>query len=142
MKLIFDTSVIASLFLEEDISERSNLLIEICDENDVDLSCTELVNYELSNVLVKNKSKDPQGVMNNFRNTFPVQLTYDNISEELSFMISRDTGLSFYDSFHVSLSRLEDGFLVTNDKKIIKKVENALGVDAAISLVKKEFAHE
>jgi hypothetical protein len=51
-------------------------------------------------------------------------------------MISKETGLSFYDSFHVSLSRLEDGYLVTNDKKILKKVDSAIEVDVAIDLVK------
>ncbi len=142
MKMIYDTSVIASLFLEEEISERSKNLIDICDENDVEIICTELVNYELANVLVKNKTKDPGVVMNNFRKTFPVQLLYNKISEELSFMVSKESGLSFYDSFHVSMSRLEDGFLVTNDKKIIKKVDNAIDVDEAIELVSEEIAHE
>ena len=138
MKMIYDTSVIASLFLEEEITERSKVLIEICDENDVDIMCTELVNYELANVLLKNKTKDPQGVMNNFRKTFPIQLAYNKISEEMSFMISKETGLSFYDSFHVSMSRSEDGYLVTNDKMIKKQVDNAIGVNEALEIVKNQ----
>lgn len=139
MKLIYDTSVIASLFLEEEFTERSLKLIEICDENDVDIICTELVNYELANVLLKNKTEDPKGVMNNFRNTFPVQLAYNIIGEELSFLVSKETGLSFYDSFHVSMSRIEGDYLVTNDRKIIKKVENAIDVDEALEIVIKHI---
>lgn len=135
MRFFFDTSVIASLYLDEIISKRSNDLIRICYQNRIDVRCTELVNYELSNTLLKNQKADPIGIMERFRTTFFTMVGYNLTIEDMSFQIASETGLSFYDAVHVSSAKAGSGFLVTNDKEILKKVDVAINVDETIDLL-------
>jgi predicted nucleic acid-binding protein len=139
MNLFFDTSVIASLYIHEKISSKSREIIEYCLINNINVYCSDLVNYELGNTLQKNNVKDQSPMMKKFRTTFYNIVPYSSILEEMAFIQATEYGLTYYDAIHVSSAKIGSGFLVTNDKEILKKVNIAIDVDEVKLLMQRLF---
>jgi len=136
MRFFFDTSVIASLYFEEEGTEYSKDLLKQCYEEGIEVNCSSLINFELGNVLMKNKVKSPTLIMEKFREVFPDQIEYNEELESEAFCLSGNLGLSFYDSCHVGLAMINDGDLITYDKEILKKTKSAITPADAVEKIR------
>ncbi len=135
MMFIFDTSAIAPNYVEEETSDIIRELIRNCFLNSVPIHCSELALYELGNVLIKVNSKEKTDVMLRFRKIFLKPIISSPILENKSFKISEEYGLTYYDSVHVSLAIIENGTLITNDKRILKKFNASITPKGALDLI-------
>lgn len=125
MKFIFDTSAIAPNYIQEETSEDVRKLIKRCFINSVEIKCSELAFYELGNVLVKVGVENGAEVMKQFREIFFDPVHSSKKLERMSFQISEELKLTYYDSVHVAITKDSRASLVTNDKRILSKYDNA-----------------
>lgn len=137
MMFIFDTSAIAPIYVDEETSYYVRELIRNCFLNSIPIQCSELALYELGNVLVKVNSKETTDVMLRFRKIFPKPVISSPILENKSFKVSGEYGLTYYDSVHVALAIIENGTLITNDKRILKKFNASITPKEALDLILK-----
>ncbi len=141
MNLILDSSVIAKLFIEEGNSHEAVELFQKSIVGDTTLTASELVLYEVGNTLLKHCRNADTDV-----NEYMIRLSHLNVEyvspHEILFGKALKTAglhnITYYDAVHVALAEHCNSFLVTEDKKLLKKFEDAMNMKEALEIIEKE----
>jgi len=140
MSFVLDSSVVAKLFFREAGSEEAQELMELCAEEDIGLLASDLLLYELGNVIWKNtRRKDVDG-RKYLRQLRFLNIEYLPLGEELmlkAMKASREQDISYYDAVHVTLAYINELAFVTEDRKLLRIFTKAMTIEQALEVLKK-----
>ena len=140
MRFVLDSSVIAKLFIKEHGSDNFYRVWDICHEKNFPLSASELILYEVGNTICKNLKDKAQKGNRYIEMIYKLDLTLHPLDVELA-MKSMDwaqkLSITYYDAVHVTLSSVQGAQLVTEDRELLKKYKDAIGINETLALVQK-----
>ena len=141
MNLVLDSSVIAKLFIEEKDSDKAAELFEKSSAKDVEFIASNLVFYEVGNTILKHlRGRDKNG-SKYMKQLFFLNIEYGLLNQAVaseSMRIAETHDITYYDAVHVTLSQRHHAVLVTEDKELLRKFENAIPVRDALEKIEKE----
>jgi len=122
MKFIVDSSVIMKWLniTDEENIEKANALLTDALDGKIDLIAPELAKYEIGNVLLKGKQLTPQEASISFGTAYALPITFINETVDLAketFLIAYNTHITYYDASFISLAKMYDAILVTENIK-------------------------
>ena len=141
MKFILDSSVISKLFIKEKGSINAMDMMTLGYSKNVTFIASELVRYEVGNVLWKHLRKtDIDGVelINRF---YLLNLEYVPIDNDLATDVMRlahKDDITYYDAAHVALADRYQAELITEDKKLLKMFDIAINIGDALKRIQEE----
>lgn len=120
--LIIDTSVIIKWLNQdnENYTEKTDSILEEVREGKAELLIPELCKYEVGNVLLYGKKQNFQQANLSFKAFYSLPLTFITESEELSkqtYQLAYNYGITYYDAAFMSLAKMYDAILVTDNFK-------------------------
>ncbi len=136
MKYILDSSVIAKLIFKEERSDLALQLIEQSYLKDIEYYASDLIFYEVGNVLWKNLRKIKKSGVEYINQLFLLNITFNEISKDIAIeamKISQKNDFTFYDSVHLALSNINNSKLVTEDKELLKRSDIAINIEDALN---------
>ena len=140
MGLVVDTSALVKLFYKEPGSEKMDSLMQILIKNGEPILSMDLILYELGQIVLK-KYKMRSIMARDYPNrlsALSVNVLFpDDQILRAAMDISMELGMSFYDSTFIALSKNVDLPIVTEDREILKKYENAMNIEDALDLYSK-----
>ena len=120
-----DASVVAKWYIAEEDSEKAVQIRDLHSAGKVTLTSPLLVLYEVGNTLTKHPSYAGQDAARAFQSLLELGLKLRSFAEssllEKAFLISRDLGITFYDSAYIALTA--DASLITADKDLYMKTK-------------------
>jgi predicted nucleic acid-binding protein len=135
MKLILDSSVVAKLFFKEAGSDSAIRLMELGDVLDIEFLASDLVIYEVGNVILKNLGKKKKDGARYMKLLFLLNIDFIPINDNLAceaFSEAQNNKITYYDAVHVALGKKNHAALVTQDKELLRKIKNALSIEKAL----------
>jgi predicted nucleic acid-binding protein len=139
MKLILDSSVVAKLFFKEEGSDEVVRLMELGDEMDIGFLASDLVIYEVGNIIWRNLKKKTKSPTTYMKLLFLLNIDYISMDDELACEAleqAQKNDITYYDGVHIALSRKNQASLVTQDKELLKKFRNALSIEGILDRIK------
>ncbi|UCH88219.1 MAG: type II toxin-antitoxin system VapC family toxin [Thermoplasmata archaeon] len=139
MKLVLDSSVIAKLFVDEVNSNDAIEIINISHEKDIELIASELVIYEVGNIIYKHLKKR-KGGKKYIKQLFLLNIEYIQLNQNpisKAMEIAQKNTISYYDAVHVGISKQIKAPLVTEDKELLKKLKNTLNIHEVLEYINK-----
>lgn len=139
MKLVLDSSVLAKVFIEESGSEDVLSLIGLAHMVDLELIAAQLAVSEVGNVLWKHLRVTDDDGSEHMEQLFLLDITFvplDGARASAASGLASRHDISFYDAVHVALADEQYCSLVTEDRELQKKVDQAIGLQEACELVK------
>lgn len=121
-KIIIDTSVIVKWLSddkEKDVKQAEKILDDL-ENNNLEVIVSELVYYELGNVLFWGKNLNKQQYCQTFETFLKLPLVVYPFSNRVinkALIIMQKYQLSFYDAVPLVIAELENCFLISADKK-------------------------
>ncbi|MBU7038984.1 MAG: type II toxin-antitoxin system VapC family toxin [Theionarchaea archaeon] len=141
MNLVLDSSVIAKLFIEEGDSHEAVELFQKGSLADITLTASELVLYEVGNTLLKHCRNTDIDVDEHMMRLFYLNVEY-TLPHEILFTGALKTAklynITYYDAVHVALAEHCKSFLVTEDRELLKKIEDAINMKEALRIIEGE----
>jgi predicted nucleic acid-binding protein len=142
MNLVLDSSVIAKLFIDEKDSDKAAELFEESSTKDIALVASTLVFYEVGNTILKHlRGKDKDG-SEYMKQLFLLNIEYRSLDQPLAseaIRMAKVHGITCYDAVHITLSQQHKSALVTEDKELLRKFENAIPLKDALERIEKEL---
>jgi predicted nucleic acid-binding protein len=138
MKLVLDSSVVAKLFFEEEKSDSAIMLMEEGDEKDIEFISSDLIIYEVGNTIWKNLRKMKKNGISYIKLLNLLNIEYVPIDEELAIealSLAQKKNITFYDGVHVALSKEYNATLVTEDRELLKKINNTQSIDGILNKI-------
>ena len=141
MKLVLDASVLAKLFLKEELSSEVIDLMTLGYSKNVTFITSELAHNEVGNVFwkhLRNKKSDGSKLMNQL---FLLDIEYIPLDNELAVEVlkfAHDNDISYYDAVYIVLSNRNQLDLITEDKKLLKMFDNTINVLDGIEMIREE----
>jgi len=140
MKFVLDSSVIAKLFFDEAGAEEATEFVELCVEETIELAASELVLYEVGNVIWKNLRKKGMDGRKYIRQLRLLNIDYISLDEELmldAMETSQENDITYYDGAHVTLAQTRKAPLVTEDRKLLEGFASTMSIETALGMVKR-----
>ncbi len=142
MNLVFDSSVIAKLLIDEKGSDKATELFEKSSAEDIAVIASDLVFYEVGNTILKHlRGKDKDGA-EYMKQLFFLNIEYSSLDQTLArevIRIAKTNNITYYDAVHITLSQRHKSALVTEDKELLKKFKNAISMKDALERIEKEL---
>ena len=104
---------------EKDLAHADKIL-ELALQRKIEIIAPELVKYEIGNVLLKGKQLTPAESSVAFETAYSLPITFISESEVLAretFLIAYNLGITYYDASFISLAKLYEAALVTDNIK-------------------------
>lgn len=117
-------------------------LFERSSARDIELVASKLIFYEVGNTILKHfRDTDIDGseYMNQL---FFLNIEYGPLDQPLArevIKIAQTHDITYYDAVHMTLSQQNKSFLVTEDKELLRKFENAISMRDALEKIEKEL---
>ena len=138
MRIVLDTSVIAKFFLTEKDADYAQHLLRAIGQGKLEVHTSDLIWFELSNVLVKycpcsdialhNMNVFQRMVDRGFIIVHPSTAELRKIAIEIAFTDTKSQGnVSLYDATFHALALHLDVMLITSDLRHIQKTEKIVG---------------
>lgn len=140
MKLVLDSSVVAKLFFEETGSDSAIKLMELGDALDIEFLASDLVIYEVGNIIWKNLRKKKMNGSRYIKLLFLLNIDFVHLDDNLASEAldeAQKNNITYYDGVHIALSNIYDATLVTQDKELIKKFKTALSIEEILERIEK-----
>ncbi len=138
MKLIFDSSVITKLFLEESGSEEALEIMEASYIEDLEILASELIFYEVGNTLWKHLRKKKTDGREYIKKLYLLNIEYIPLTEDFAceaFKLAHKHDITYYDGVHVALSKEYKTQLVTEDKILLKQFNMVINLKEAVEKI-------
>jgi len=138
MNLILDSSVIAKLFLEEKGSEEALEIMESSYIEDLKIIASDLIFYEVGNTIWKHLRKTKKDGSEYINKLYLLNIEYFPLNEDLAvkaMKIAQKHDITFYDGVHIALGQEQRSKLVTEDKLLLNKFDNAINIDKALTII-------
>ncbi len=142
MKYILDASVVAKLFLDEEMSEMAGRLVENALDGKLELHAPSLLFFEINHALVKSncpKQRREEALNDLFQLIDDRVLRIHEIDnatlKKAGTIAELETGqgyISTYDATYHALAIVENAVFLTDDKKHYKKTQPILGAIALL----------
>lgn len=121
-KTIVDSSVLVKWLNtdNEQYLEQADKLLKKARDGEIELFAPELVKYEFGNVLLKGKQLAPSEALISLSTAYSLPINFVSESEELAretYELAFDLGITYYDASFMSLAKLYDATLVTENIK-------------------------
>jgi predicted nucleic acid-binding protein len=139
MKMLLDSSVVSKLFIEEEDSDEVAEIIKLGIENDIMFISSELLHYEVGNVIWK-REKQTESACELIKRVFDLNIQcyqLDQYSSSETMKLAKDNNITFYDAVLVELAKKQDAIMVTADEELLKKFKNVICVKDALKQMKK-----
>ena len=142
MNLVLDSSVVAKLFVDEKDSDKATEIFEKSSTRDIALAASTLVFYEVGNTILKHlrgKDKDGSEYMSQL---FLLNIEYGSLDQALAreaIRIAKTNSITYYDAVHITMSQRHKSALVTEDKELLRKFENAISMEDVLERIEKEI---
>lgn len=132
MKLVLDSSVIAKLFFKEEGSDEAIKLMELGDALDIEFLASDLVIYEVGNIIWKNLKKKTKNGGRYVKLLFLLNIDFiradDGLASE-ALKQAQNMNITYYDGVHIALSKKNKAMLITQDKELLKKFKTTLSIE-------------
>ena len=138
MRLALDSSFIAKLVIEEDLSDEADELIRTGRERFAEFIASELALHEVTNVLTKYMKKtgtDGRPLLQSVTELGIIFIPADRGLLEDAMEIANVNNISLYDGVHIALSRRKMVTLVTEDRELRRKFENTGTIREVLSFL-------
>lgn len=131
--LVVDTNVAVKAYLEEEFNEEALVVLDAGNYGGADLIAPSHMLPEFWNALSKRNRRDElsldeaQRIWESF-NDYPVTLYELAPIADRAVEIAKDTGCTVYDALFVALAddeQAEDAVLVTDDRKLLRKLDGS-----------------
>ena len=125
---VVDASVVIKWFAEESDSPAAHRLLEAHVSGTEPLVAPDLLVYEVSNVLLHNRSFSLAETQHSIQRLYDIELDLISPSAEMitkTITLASAKHLSFYDALYVQLAYHFELPLYTADKKLIAKLHNS-----------------
>lgn len=127
--LVLDTSVIVKWLnrVNEQNLDKADKIMEDALSGKVELVAPELSKYEVGNVMLLGKKLTPREAAVSLATLYSLPIAFVAESEELAkdtFTIASGLGVTYYDSAFISLAKLYDAKLITDNVKHQGKVKD------------------
>ena len=136
--MVLDTSVIGKLYVDEEYSKEMKELLVQGHEEDVTFKASELLFFELGNVIWKrHQGKKDSGAESLIR-SYLLPLEKVSLEPEVSMDVLKIAHLydiSFYDAVHVQIAQSLGVKLVTEDRELKNKFDCAIGISEALESI-------
>ncbi len=137
MKLTLDSSVIAKLFIDEKDTRNAMSLMERSMGDRGELIASELILYEVGNVIWKHIRKKKADGQEYIKQLFFLNIDYIPLNQDMAsrtIALAQEYDITYYDAIHVMLSKNNETPLVTEDKELLRKVDSAINISEALDL--------
>jgi predicted nucleic acid-binding protein len=124
MKFVLDSSVIGKLFISEDYSDEAVEIIDRSHTGDIELLASELVVYEVGNIIYKNLLNRKSNGRKYIEQFYNLNINLIPINQKMAcdvIDLAVEKKITYYDSVHVNLARSHKTVLVTEDKELLRK---------------------
>lgn len=141
MNIVLDSSVIAKLFIDEKDSDKAAELFEKSSTTDIALVASTLVFYEVGNTILKHLRRKDKDGSEYMRQLFFLNVEYRSLDQTLAgeaIRMAKVHDITYYDAVHITLSQRCKSALVTEDKELLRKFENAIPMKDALERIEKE----
>lgn len=131
MKLVLDSSVVAKLFFDEANSDLAIKLMELGDAMDIEFLASDLVIFEVGNIIWKNLQKKKKDGTIYINLLFLLNIDFIPINDNLAceaIKQAQNYKITYYDGVHVAISKKNQAALVTQDKELLKKFKSACAI--------------
>lgn len=138
MKLVLDSSVVAKLFFEEKGSNEAVKLMELGDEKDIEFLASDLVIYEVGNIISKNLRKKKRDGSIYIKLLFLLNIDFIPIDDDLACEAleqAQKNNITYYDGVHIAISKRNKAAFVTQDKELLRKFKNALSTEGVLKRI-------
>ena len=135
MKYILDTSVIIKLFFLEKGSMEAMKLMQMGINREVELLASDLIFYEVGNVIWKNLRKTGDDGREHIKKLAILLIDYVALDDKLmmkSMEVAQENDITYYDAVHVALAELRKSYLITEDKKLLNTFKSAINIKQAL----------
>lgn len=135
MSYVLDSSCAAKLIINENGTDEMYAIMRLALEKNVPLIASELVFYELGNVLWKYAKRQKMNVGGIFDDVFDLNVTFvpmDPALASAALNIACGEDVTFYDATHVALAKRHGAKLITEDELLSRKFECAIGIKTAV----------
>lgn len=142
MNLVLDSSVVAKLFIDEKNSDKAAELFEKSSTKSVGLVASELILYEVGNVIWKHLRKKDMDGSEYVEQLFSLNIESSSLDQGLAYeamRIAKTHDITYYDAVHIALSQRHMSVLVTEDKELLERFENAVSIEVATERLEKEL---
>jgi len=135
MRFVLDSSFIAKLFFRETGSEKALEIMEIALEKDISFMASELVFYEVGNVIwkrLRGTANDGKEYLQQLRR---LDIDFVGLGGDLmtgAMEEAQRSEITYYDAVHVRLARREGVRLITEDAVLLEKFGHAVSIEDAL----------
>ena len=137
-QLVLDASIVSKWFIEEQHTNKALQIRDLYAQGKVDITLPVLILFELGNVLLRHPSITLEASKRAFEIFLDLGIKLKSFveTEALGKTLenSRKFNITFYDASYVTLSKLQNAKLVTEDKKLYDKIKNEIDVSLLTSL--------
>ena len=138
MEIVLDSSVIAKLFIDEVGSTEAIEIVEQSYINNIELIASELIFYEVGNTIWKHLRKGRNDGRKYIDKLYLLNINYIQLTKELAqnaMKLAHDNDVTFCDAVHVSLCKKLGTSLVTEDKLLLNKFDEAIEIKEALNIL-------
>ncbi len=128
---IIDASVAVKWFAKEDLRQQALKVRDDYTRGKVDLQAPYLIRYEVGNALRFHPGSTVEEVVRALEALTNMQIITDEMSPaitEAASKISFEEGLAFYDAVYLALAEKNGTKVLTDDRKLYKKVRKRRGL--------------
>lgn len=140
MMLALDSSVVAKLFLREEGSDDAIEMMSLCYSGRTGFLASELVLYEIGNVLWKHARRGTSGTTELLGEFLKLDIEYFHHDRKLAIDALNEAilhNITYYDAVHVCTARNNSARLVTEDRKLLDRCECPIDIGEALDMVRK-----
>jgi len=135
--LCLDTSVLCKLLRYEQGSDEINEILDRSSDN-LGIHASELVIYEMGNFLWKMHRKGIGLPDESLDFLYDLDIEFVPLTTSIAdraLTVSRTRDLTYYAAIHISLTREKKAPLVTADKQILSKCDDAITLEECLNLI-------
>ncbi|MCU0798552.1 MAG: type II toxin-antitoxin system VapC family toxin [Candidatus Thermoplasmatota archaeon] len=139
MRIVLDSSVLAKLVIDEPGSDLVFSIVESAIEEETDLMVSELAFYEVGNVLWKHYrgKRNVPGLLSDLYSLGIARVPMNDDLSEATLECALNMDITFYDAVHIAIAKAREAYLITEDRELLRKYDNARDIRSAINDFKK-----
>jgi predicted nucleic acid-binding protein len=138
MRFVLDSSFIAKLITDEELSDEAIELYEREHMRELELIASQLAVYEVGNVIWKKVKKSGGDGGKYLEALLSLDVLYIGMEGHLTaeaMRIAQENDVTFYDAIHVATAESRQANLLTEDRELQRKFSFAISIRDAVDML-------